>query len=235
MSPLCRALFSGFVAERREGSDGSETMLRVLSLLAMLTFPLSVGLSLVAYPVIKLGFGTEWLGAVPLVQVLGVSAMIGLFSAVSEALFSAHAWLKTIIWMSAAGMMLRLLLLLILIPRFGILGGALAAAIMSVFQEAIYLGTGMRRLKIRIGPILAGVMRPAAAVAIMAAILAWMGLGWTDWNGGDAQLGRNLATATGLGAVIYIVSLIVLWLVAGRPKGAEADAFSIIKRFAHIT
>jgi O-antigen/teichoic acid export membrane protein len=233
VSPLCRVLFSGFVAERREGSDGSETLLRVLSMLAILTFPLSVGLSLVAYPVIKLGFGTEWLGAVPLVQVLGVSAMISLFSAVSEALFSAHAWLKTILWMSAAAMVLRLLLLLIMIPHYGLLGGALAAAVMSIFQEAIYLGTGLRRLKFRMRAVLAGLIRPAAAVAIMASILASAGLGWTDWDGSNAELGRDLAVAVGLGAVVYTLSLFGLWFAAGRPSGAEADALSIIKRIAH--
>ena len=81
VAPLCRVLFSGFVADRREGNDGSETMLRVLSLLALVTFPLSVGLSLVAYPVIKLGFGGAWVGAVPLVQVLGISMTISVFSA----------------------------------------------------------------------------------------------------------------------------------------------------------
>jgi lipopolysaccharide exporter len=232
VSPLCRALFSGFVAERREGSNGSETLLRVLSLLALLTFPLSVGLSLVAYPIVKLGFGTEWLGAVPLVQVMGVAAMAGLFSAVSEALFSAHAWLKAIIWMSATATVLRLLLLFVLIPRYGLLGGALAAAIMSIFQEVIYLGTGMRRLKMRIWTILRGLIRPAAAVAVMAATLAGAGLGWTDWDGTDAELGFNLAVAVGLGAVVYIVSLISLWLAAGRPAGAEADALLVIKRVA---
>ena len=230
VSPLCRVLFSGFVAERREGSNGSETLLRVLSLLAMLTFPLSVGLSLVAYPVIKLGFGTEWLGAVPLVQVLGVSAMISLFSAVSEALFSAHAWLKTIIWMSATGTVLRLLLLLVLIPHYGLLGGALAAAVMGVFQEAIYLVTGMRRLKLPVWTVLSSVVRPAGAVAIMAATLASIGLGWTDWDGGDGALGINLGLAVGLGAIVYTASLMGLWFVAGRPAGAEADALRIIDR-----
>jgi len=230
VSPLCRALFSGFVAERREGSDGSETLLRVLSLLAVLTFPLSVGLSLVAYPIVQLGFGTQWLDAVPLVQVLGVAAMIGLFSAVTEALFSAHAWLKTILWLSAVTTTLRLILFLILIPRYGLLGGALAVAIMGILQEVIYLGTCMHRLNMRAWMILAGLMRPAAAAAIMAATLVMAGLGWTNRAGSGSDLGLNLALGVGLGAVAYSVSLIGLWIAAGRPAGAEADALSIIRR-----
>ena len=230
VAPLCRALFSGFVAGRREGKDGSDTLLRVLSLLALITLPLCIGLSLVAYPVIKLGFGAEWLGAVPLVQVLGVSATIGLFSSISEALFSAHAWLKTIIWMTAAATALRIVLLLLLIPHFGLLGGALAAAIMGLFQEAIYLRTVCHRLKIRVGVILASMIRPAAAVAIMAATLYLAGLGWTNWDGSNAALGINLIAAVGLGATVYIASLAGLWLIARRPIGAETDALLIINR-----
>jgi lipopolysaccharide exporter len=232
VGPLCRALFSGFVAGRRAGDDGADTLLRVLSLLALITFPLSVGLSLVAYPVIKIGFGTEWLGAVPLVQVLGVSATVSLFSAIGETLFSAHAWLKTILGMTAMFTALRLALLLALIPHYGLLGGALAGAIMGLFQEVIYMGTVIRRLKIRLRAMLRCLIRPAGAVAIMAATLALAGLGWTDWDGNNAELGINLAVAVGLGALVYVASLIGLWLAAGRPAGAEADVLSIIKRLA---
>ena len=232
VAPLCRALFSGFVEARREGNDGAATLLRVLSLLALLTFPMNVGLSLVAFPVIKIGFGAEWLGAVALVQVLGISATLSLFSSVGEALFSAHAWLRTILWMAAAMMVLRLGLLLLLIPCYGLLGGALAAAVVGVAQEAIYMATAMRRLEIRIRTVLASVIRPAAAVAIMAATLAWTGLGWTNRDGSNAELGLELASAVGLGALVYVVSLICLWFAADRPGGAEADALSLLARIA---
>ncbi len=232
VEPLCRALFSGFVAERREGNDGSATLLRVLSVLALITFPMSVGLSLVAYPVIKIGFGTEWLPAVPLVQVMCVSSAITLLSSVGAALFSAHAWLRTIVWMSAMTTGLRLLLLLVLIPQYGLLGGALAAATVGLVQEAVYMATSMRRLDIRLLAFLGKIARPAGAVAIMAAVLAWAGLGWTEWEGSNADMGWNLAVAVGLGAASYVVSLLMLWLAAGRPDGAESDALAMVRRFA---
>jgi lipopolysaccharide exporter len=230
VAPLCRVLFSGFVAERREGNNGSDTMLRVLSILALLTFPLSVGLSLVAYPIVKLGFGPEWLGAVPLIQLLGVSATIGLFNAVGETLFSAHAWLRTILGMTALATMLRLLLLLLMIPHFGLIGGAMAGALMGLFQEAIYMGMAMRRLKLRFRMIVARVIRPTVAVAIMATVLVCSGLGWTSHDGGSAELGIGLAEAIALGAFVYCASLLGQWWVLGRPAGAEADALSLINR-----
>jgi lipopolysaccharide exporter len=235
VAPLCRALFSGFVAERREGNDGLDTMLRVLSMLALLTFPLSAGLSLVAYPIVKLGFGAAWVGAVPLVRLLGISATIGLFNAVGETLFSAHAWLRTILWMTALATGLRLLLLLLLIPHLGLLGGAMAGAIMGLFQEAIYMGTAVRRLKMRFWRVVTSVIRPAVAVAVMAAALVWTGLGWTSQDVGAAELGVSLVEAVGLGAVVYTASLMGQWLAMGRPAGAEADTLLLIKRILRRT
>ncbi len=230
IAPLCRALFSGFVAERREGSDGSETMLRVLAMLALVTFPLSVGLSLVAYPIVKLGFGNDWLGAVPLIQVLAVSATINLFNAIGETLFSAHAWLRTILSMTAVATGLRLLLLLLLIPHYGLIGGALAGALMGLFQEAIYMATAMRRLKLRFRVIISSIRRPAVAVVVMAAVLVFTGFGWTKQNGGVGDLGLSLAEAVVLGTVVYSASLIAQWYVEGRPAGPEADTVLLIKR-----
>lgn len=230
VAPLCRVLFSGFVAERREGNNGSDTMLRVLSMLALLTFPIGVGLSLVADPIVKLGFGPEWLGAVPLIQLLGVSASIGLFNAVGETLFSAHAWLRTILGMTALATVLRLLLLLLMIPYFGLIGGAMAGAVMGLFQEAIYMGMAMRRLKLRLRMVVASVIRPMLAVTIMAAALVCTGLGWTSQDGGSAELGISLAEAIGLGAIVYTASLIGLWFALGRPAGAETDTLLLINR-----
>jgi O-antigen/teichoic acid export membrane protein len=235
VAPLCRVLFSGFVEEHRDGNTGSASLLRVLSVLALVTFPLSVGLSLVAYPVIEIGFGAGWVGAVPLVQVLGLSATVSLMSAVGETLFSARAWLGTILWMTAAGTVLRLALLLLLIPDYGLLGGALAIAVMAVVQELAYIGMSMRRLNIAIGRMLGSVVRPALAVAVMAATLFSAGLGWTSADHGNAELGIDLCMAVVLGALVYTGSIFALWLALGRPAGAEADALAIIKKIKRGT
>ena len=230
IAPLCRALFSGFAAERREGSDGSAMLLRVLSFLALFTLPLSIGLSLIAYPLVKLGFGAEWLQAVPLIQLLALAGAIGLFSAVAEALFSAHAWLRSILWMAAVVSAFRVSMSLLLIPEYGLVGGAVSAIVAGIVQEFVFLATIMRRLKVRIGVIITSVTRPAIATGVMAATLTQAGLGWNDWIGTNADLAVNLAIAIGLGIVVYGVCLIVLWFSVGRPIGPETDALSFVNR-----
>jgi lipopolysaccharide exporter len=235
IAPLCRALFSGFVAERRAGDDSTATLLRVFSALALITFPVGAGLSLVAFPVIKLGFGDVWLGAVPLIEVMGLAALVSLFSSVAEALFSANAWLQSILWMSILGAALRVLLLLLLIPGFGLLGGAIAAVGVSVLQEAIYLALAMRHLKIRPAALLARVVRPTASVGIMVGVLNLAGLGWNSWSGTRADIALKLFSAVILGAGVYVSSLIGLWLLAGRPAGAETDGLNLLRRILRRT
>lgn len=232
ISPLCRALFSGFVAERREGNNGAQTMFRVFSALALLTFPLSMGLSLVAYPVVKLAFGEPWLGAVPVIQVLGFAATISLFSSVGETLFSAHAWLRSLLWMTAASAMLRIALLVTMIMRYGLLGAVLAGAVMAVLVEAVYLVIAQRRLGISIVALLLGVTRPAVAVAFMAAVLNLAGMGWNVWHGTSFEIGLRLIAAIALGAAVYTGSLLGLWFLAGKPAGAETDALTMLRRMA---
>ena len=180
VGPLGRALFSGFAAARKDGDSGASTMLRVLSLMSLVTFPLSIGTSLVAYPVIRIAFGPEWLGAVPIVQVVGIATVLTLFGSVSGMLFAAHAWLQSMVWMNGGSMVLRVALVLLLVPRYGILGGALAIAAMDILQQLLYLVMAVRRLKLSLLVILAGSIRPLIGVGIMAAVLIWLKLGWTD-------------------------------------------------------
>jgi lipopolysaccharide exporter len=230
VAPMGRALFSGFAAARKEGDNGAETMLRVLSLMSLVTFPLSVGTSLVAYPIIRIGFGPEWLTAVPIVQVVGVATTLTLFGAVSGTLFAAHAWLKSMVWMNIASMVLRVVLAVVLIPRYGILGGALAVAAMDVLQQLLYLIMAVRRLKLRLFVILMRSIRPIIGVVIMTVILTRLNLAWTDWPGTIQQLSWRLAETVALGGVIYTVSVILMWLGAGRPIGGETDALLMINR-----
>lgn len=224
VAPLGRALFSGFAAARKEGDNGAETMLRVLSLMSLVTFPLSVGISLVAYPVIRLAFGPAWLGAVPIIQLTGVATTLMLFGSVSGMLFAAHAWLKSVFWMEAGSMILRVALAMLLIPRYGMLGGALAVAGMDAAQQVLYLVMAVRRLKLSLFGIVARSIRPVIGVALMAAVLTWLHLGWTDWHGTDQQLSIRLALAVGLGGAVYTASVLIMWLAAGRPAGGETDA-----------
>ena len=230
--PLTRASFPGFSEVRRSGDDGGATFLRMLGAMALITLPAGIGISAVAFPVIKLAFGAAWMKAVPLVQILGVSGMLGLFGWISYTLFAAHAWMRPMAKMSGAATIVCALLVALLGARFGLLGAAIGMAIADAFGQVVYLVATLRRLELRLMAVFACVWRSLLATAIMALVLACLRLGWTNVVGGGWVLGGRLLGAAAIGAAVYGVAVLGLWVVAGRPPGAETDLLAVAARMA---
>jgi len=230
VAPLARASFSGFAAARQGGGDSREAFVRILAAMALLTLPAGVGISLVAFPLVMLAFGPQWIQAVPLVEVLGIAGTMTLFGSVSASLFSAHAWLRPMAKISGTTTIACVLLLVALVPRFGLLGAALAIAITDAFNQMIYLLATLRRLELRAWDLLSRVWRSLAATAAMALVLVELGLGWTAVSGDGRVLASRLFGAAALGAGVYLVVLFGAWAGTGRPAGAEADVLALAGR-----
>jgi len=231
VDPICRACMPGFAANRRDSEDGGRTdFLRVLGMLALLTLPAGMGISLLAGPVVALGFGQGWLAAVPVVQILGVAGMLTLFGNVGAAMLNAHAKLGTLLAVVSSSAALRIALLLLLTARFGIAGAALAIGIVAVLEHVVTVALALGLLRLGAAALLRLVWRPAASSAAMALVLWTTGLGWSAPP--DAALPAAWALLSGMpvGALTYGIVLLCLWLAAGRPPGAEADLLLMLRR-----
>ena len=66
--------FPALAAEIREGRSLKEPYLRALGLITVLYWPGQVVLVLLAHPIVSLLLGEQWLGAVPVLQVMAVAA-----------------------------------------------------------------------------------------------------------------------------------------------------------------
>lgn len=231
VGPFCRAAFSGFSEARQKGDAGGEMMLRMLGIMALISVPAGLGLSLIAYPVVKLGFGKEWLGAVPLLEILGIASVTTIFGTIADTLFSVHAWLKASLKLNIGLALLRLALLLVLVPRYGLMGAAIAVAIVDVVSQATYFVVMSRRVRIGLGAIAARIWRTLVGAAVMTLALCGANLAWGRWSGPDPVLVLHLFGAVALGVAAFTLSVFGLWLANGRPDGAEADLLLAVKRF----
>ncbi len=228
IAPLTRAAFAGFAAAWREEVASGETWLRLVSAMALLTFPAGVGMSAVAQPLIGLAFGPGWEQSVPIVQMLGIALCLTVFGMVGQTLFLAQGHMRTSLAITVGATALRVLLLLALIPRFG-LSGAAAAAASGLAVENVLSGLwAMRRLHLSpVRDLLPQIWRCVLATAVMAAALWGAGLGWREVS---LPL---LAAAVGLGAVVYGAVLVLLWIACGRPSGPETDLWTLAARGRH--
>jgi O-antigen/teichoic acid export membrane protein len=231
IGPLCRAAFSGFSEAKQGGDNGATMMLRMLGLMALITVPAGFGLSLIAYPIVKLGFGKEWLGAVPLLEIFGIATTVTIFGSIASTLFAVQAWLKASLKLNVALMLLRLALLVALVPRYGLIGAAIAVSIVDVVSQIVYFLVMTRRLQVSVAAIFARIWRTLIGAGAMTAVLMLSDLGWGHWAGRDPVLAWHMVGAIALGAGSYVATVLFLWLASGRPDGAEADLILTVQRF----
>lgn len=97
--------------------------------LFVIVFPLSFGLIAVAEPVITKIYRPEFLPSVPVLQVLLVSLIFGFLSFITGALLNASNRQKVQTALMAVALVVNIIINLILLPKVGIIGAALAALV----------------------------------------------------------------------------------------------------------
>jgi lipopolysaccharide exporter len=226
VEPLCRASFAGFAAAHREGVVVTETFLRLIGSAVIVTLPAGVGLALVAAPLVRLAFGPAWDAAVPVLQVLGLAGIMTVFGQISLHLMSAHSLLGRLTFVALAGAVLRIVLLLLLIPKFGVTGAAWAAAIAICADQAATLFMALQHLRIRFRSFISQIVRPLlAACAMTIGVLAT-----EAWHALDGSAAETLIVRALVGAITYAIVLLVTWIAAGQPDGPEADIVRVVRR-----
>jgi O-antigen/teichoic acid export membrane protein len=230
VQPLCRACFSGFAEARRADQGMRETFMRPVATTFLITLPAGLGISLVADPLVRLVVGAKWAQSIPVIELLGIMGAVAVFGLIAATMLSAHAMLKRQFTVTLISVGLRLLLLVPLVSRFGILGAALGAFAGMALEHAMFIVSAFRRFGLSLADLVAHTWRTAAAAAAMALVLVAAGLGWTQIDGDAAVLARTLAEAVTLGATVYVLTLLALWRLTGRPSGAEADLLGVFTR-----
>ncbi|MDR3417519.1 MAG: oligosaccharide flippase family protein [Nevskia sp.] len=230
VEPACRAAFSGFSAARHTGVDTGQTWLAIIAGMTLLTFPAGIGLALIAGPLVQLAFGARWLAAVPLVQLLGIAGCLTVFGTIGSVLLRVHGKMRLVLAIILAGAAFRVSLLLVLIPRFGLLGAGFAVACGLVFDHLLYLAITLRGFAIPPAALLGRLWRSILATAAMTAVLLWCGFT------GPAGASPTLAVLSGvaIGAAVYIATLLALWTLVGRPDGAERHALVALRRLLSL-
>lgn len=221
IEPLGRASFSGFALARREALAVRDMFLRLIGFASLLALPAGLGLSAIAAPLIRLALGPGWDQAVPVLQVLGVAGSILVLGHLSQHLLSAHALLGRLVGITLGGAVLRVALLLMLIPMWGAVGAAVGVALAIGVEQGMILAMAAWRFGIGIVALLRQIWRPAVATAAMSAVLWTTGLGWVPLGDGTAAI--RVAESVAVGGMVFGLSLLAVWLTAGRPAGAEAD------------
>ncbi len=230
LAPLCRALFPSFSALRNHEGDIANAYFRAISVATLVTMPASLGIALIADPLVRLALGDRWIAAIPVIQMFAVIGVVRVSAEISGTLLRVYGLQQEqvrIIWVSV---LVRLVLAIILVRQLGLVGGALAAVASILIEEAGFLLVTFRRFRLRAIDLLLSNWRCGVASAAMAAtVLAVQYQQGTLHGGVHVGLG-GLSIDVVAGAVSYTVVLLAAWLACGRPSGAETYLIDILRQ-----
>ncbi len=228
--PLCRALFPGFSALRNREGDIADAYFRAISVAMLVTMPASLGIALIADPLVRLAFGARWIAAIPVVQVFALLGVLRVTTAISGTLLRVYGLQQVQVRITSVAVVVRFVLLIVLVSQIGIVGGALAAAASSVVEEVSFLVTTFRRFRLRARDLLLSNWRCAIAATGMAGAVLGLQF-WRGTLGGDVPAGlSDLALDVVTGVVCYAMLLLAAWLVSGRPRSAETYAIDVLRQ-----
>ena len=146
-----------------------EAYLQSLKFFALISIPFAVFFFAWAQPILLLALGTKFLPALPAMQWLGLGLVPFFLSTLFQYLFAALDQQKRFLISTCIGSTLRIVLLVLLIPKFGFVGPAIAF----VCAETLIVGIWIYQLSqlgypARFGSLM---WRPLAAGAAMALVL----------------------------------------------------------------
>lgn len=229
VAPISRALIPGYSrlagdldALRRICIDSGAGVL-------VIVLPASLGIALVADPLVRVVLGPKWGEAVPVIQWLA-------FAGIVHGILSNHAAAYVALGrphLSTINLFMRLiclasaLLVIVFIDRVSLVSlvaAELAAGIATLFVSYPLLFVSLR---ISVKQYLAALWRPLAASGVMALAVATV---LEAVGRGDGFLGAlaQLAAGVASGLASYALALWMLWRLSGRPRSVEAE----LARFA---
>jgi lipopolysaccharide exporter len=228
IAPINRAVFPGYSRLTHDVAKLREAYLSVVSVIVLAVLPASVGVAVIADPLVMVLLGSQWMGAVPVIQVLaGAGAIAAIVSNNGSAYMAlGRTWILPAVLASRLAAMFALLFTL---PAgLGSLGVAYAELGAYALSLLVGLPVLFRAMQISLAQYFAGFWRPAVASAVMgfgvAKTIELIGSG-----AGSFDTLPQLLSGVAVGVVAYVVLVAILWLLSGQPPGAEAFVVSRAK------
>ena len=233
-SPVQNVLFPAFSRLKGDADRFRQAYLRSQGVLCLLVFPVGVGFSLLAEEIVPLALGDGWAPAIPIVQILATITVMQMSQNVNPVAM-ATGDTRALLGRDLRVLFIRwpLVLLGVYLGRgnpFDMLLGAVIGRAISVFINTFWNMQLIAKVTtIDLRNQLAAAARPA--LAALAMVLAVLATRQSLENGGATEDMILRATVlVPVGALAYGAAIAAFWFAGGRAKGAETEAFAILRQ-----
>jgi len=222
-----RALLPSF-AKIESIDELRSTYGNAMSVLAMVSLPAAAGVFAVAPFLVPVVLGSQWLAATGLIEILAFNGVLLLFQSSIGSLLVARGFPGQLTKVNGFYVLMLVSMLLLLGSQFGVKGIAWGVLITAIVLTPVYLYLLNRNLAIGAGIFLRATVRPILAAFVMAVAVRTL-LPVYDAAAPMLHTIAWLAAGVTTGIVVYGSAIGLLWLLAGRPAGAETMVFDKVR------
>ena len=228
LMPLRRAILPGYAKLANDVERLHDMFVDIFAITFLVGAPLTLGIGLVANPLVRITLGEQWLSAIPLIQILCVGDFLQLITAAATPVYIATGRPHYTAMLFAGSAIAMVPLLIFATERSGVIGAAYATLVVTVLCAALDFILVNRLLHLSMSRLLARCWRSIISVTMMVAAVVGLQALWpTSKSVGNAW--SILAAAVTVGGLVYSGCGFTLWFLAGRPRGAERHLFEAIK------
>ena len=233
-APVNRAVFPGYVKLADDREQLARAYIRVTSRLLLLVVPAAVGLCVLAEPAVLLLLGEQWRAAIPLVRLLALNAMVGVWLSTAHHVNLAVGMARSTSIVLALHAALSLPLMLWLVPSFGAEGAVCALLVASLCTAPANFVLLGKAISFRMRDAAAMIWRPLVGSLAMSGVLFELlqHLGWPQ------ALPMQLVCVVllvAIGAVVYAATVMLCWALRRNADSAEAWLVERARAFLRST
>lgn len=230
VEPLHRALFSGFSSLQDTAQKPGAMYLAAIGMSAAVVLPAGIGISMIAHPLVHLVLGAQWTGVIGMIEIFSVVSTLTMLTSIGAAYLTATGGIHRTFWLLVQSFAVRVPLMIACIAQWGLVGAAIGAGLSLLIDQCFGLRVVLPRINVRVKQVAAALWRPVAASAAMAGALLLAGMAWTpSADLTTSGLIIDLVTRSVSGAAVYLTALSLLWLLSGRPDGAERHILTMVR------
>ncbi len=220
VAPINRAVFPGYSKLTHDISKLRDGFISVIALITMLAVPAGVGIAATASLLVPVVLGSKWLDTIPLIQLLALSGAVGAMQTNIGSIYLALGKPKILTLLGAVHVSIFIPLVIVLSSRHGAIGAAWGSFISVLLLFPVNYIFLMRVIRLRLSRLLLAMWRPVASALLMFYVVdRYIDLLSPDVLGGNIY--ANLFISVGIGVLVYVTAILLLWMLSGKPRGAE--------------
>jgi lipopolysaccharide exporter len=219
IAPLNRAVYPAYARLSTQQSLLQARFLEVFGIICLVSFPIAGGLYSLAYQMVNLLLGSQWLETAPIMKIIGLCGLLGALQSNMYLVIMAIGKPKVNTMLSASLLVIYLPAVIYLSQLYGPIGAAYAHLILAI---ASILGIAIvftKHTYISIRLLLQQILRPMLATLVMTLILSYTA-NLNDNLFSDSQV-INLLILILFGSILYTIFILFLWVLANKPLSAE--------------